>query len=113
MVKVSVVLPDSIHQELKLASVKKKVSIQRMAQGAIEQMVTLDGGDAAWAAGKVAVGIPDKKEIRVYQDKVKRILESGNADAVNGCTTCIDAMLAYLDINKGGGILEHAKTSSF
>jgi hypothetical protein len=43
---------------------------------------------------------PSKWDIRLCQDKLRQVLESGDERATQGLTACLDAMIALIQMNK-------------
>jgi hypothetical protein len=80
-VKVSVLLRDDIHRKLKLASVQRGTSIQDFMESAARKLIDPD----------VAPSL-SPREIRMWQDKLKNVLENGDHLARLNCTASIEAM---------------------
>ena len=80
-VKVSVFLAEDIHQRLKLASVQSGTSIQEFMETAAQKLVQPE-----------VESRPSHKEIRMWQAKLKNILENGDHFARLNCTAAIESM---------------------
>jgi len=80
-VKVSVFLSEEIHKRLKLASVQHGTSIQDVMESAAQKLVEPEVAPP-----------PSPKEIRMWQGKLKDVLENGDHLARLNCTASIEAM---------------------
>jgi len=105
-VKLSLLLSEPVHHELKLIALHKKTSLQRIMQNAAEQ-ITNPSTTSAVAASGAALGSTGvlqagKREIRVWQDKLKQVFESGDSQAIDVSVASLAAALALIEIRKDG-----------
>jgi hypothetical protein len=107
LVKVSVFLPERIHRLLKLQSVERRTSLQRVISKVAEEAAGIKVAkgpeetiDALSLVNGVVSGsehVPvDARTIRTWQNRLKRVLESGNRLAILNSTTSIEAMEALV-----------------
>jgi len=97
-VKVSVLLPEPVHRKLKLASVERRISIQKVMEVAAQEWI--DGPPSESEPDPLALSFstePNAKEVRQWLAKCKRILESGNKLAILGCKATLEAMDALVE----------------
>ena len=107
LVKVSVFLPERIHRQLKLQSVERRTSLQRVISEVAEEAAgakvangpeeTIDALSLVngVVSGREQVSV-DARTIRTWQNRLKRVLESGNRLAILNSTTSIEAMEALV-----------------
>src|SRR5437660_53312 len=100
LVKVSVFLPERIHRQLKLQSVERRTSLQRVISEVAEEAAgakvangpeeTIDALSLVngVVSGREQVSV-DARTIRTWQNRLKRVLESGNRLAILNSTTSI------------------------
>ena len=104
-VKVSVFLPENLHRQLKILSVERGTSLQKVladlaetaAHSGSEDQETVDAlslmkrrlSSEGWAS----IG---PRTIKTWQARLKQILESGNRLAILHSTTAIEAMEALI-----------------
>lgn len=86
-VKVSVFLDEELHQKLKMASIQQGTSIQNVMETAAQKVVDPEQSHPRFTP----------KEIRVWQSKLKRVLEKGDRLGTLDCTASIDASYQQLE----------------
>lgn len=89
-IKVSVFLPEDIHQKLKIASVHDKVSIQKIFEDYASKTVEEDSQTTFHTQ-------PEKRKIKDWQADLKEILESGHEMAILNCTAAIDVAKCLIE----------------
>jgi len=95
IVKVSVLLREPVHRQLKIASVQRGVSIQKVMEDAAQAWIEEPSAEPENDPLALAqYRSPTPKDIRNWLAKCRKILESGHNLAVLGCTTALDAMYA-------------------
>lgn len=92
MPKVSVTLSDDIHRRLKLASVQRGTSIQNVMEVAAQSVID----------PRPAIHRPTPKEVRMWQSKLKTVLQHGDELAILNCTASIEAMYRLTDQRDNG-----------
>jgi hypothetical protein len=86
-VKVSVLLPEELHRKIKMASVQRGTSIQDVMEAAAQRIIDPQEEHRRFSP----------KEIRVWQGKLKKVLEHGDRLAQLNCTASIDAMYRQVE----------------
>lgn len=89
-VKVSVLLPESLHHQLKRASVERRTSIQQIMEEIAHGF--LGSGQQDHLSPETDQPPPTPREIRTLQSKLKAILESGDRVAIMSCISTITAL---------------------
>lgn len=114
-VKLSVLLPEGVHQQIKLASVERRESIQKIMEEAAHAFLTPPGTSVRDDNPLDQLPEPTTKEIRAVQEAVKRIMQSGDKEAIISFRTSIEAILALIHqrqssrpqrVDRSGHVLE-------
>jgi hypothetical protein len=104
LVKVSVFLPETVHHRLKLESVERRTSLQKVIADLAGRAATESASVSPTPADVIdslslVTGVSASMEhnigtrvIKRWQSRLKRILESRNRLAILNCTSSIEAM---------------------
>jgi hypothetical protein len=101
LVKVSVFLPETIHHQLKRTSVDRRITLQKViADLAVAAANNNQGPAPVETIDSLSMVAPpgclqekiDLRTIKKWQNRLRRILESGHRLAILNCTASIEAM---------------------
>jgi hypothetical protein len=100
MIKVSVLLPGTVHYALKREALEERMSLQKLLAGKLATSEEKTAApEPAFDSLRLTVGANsndllqiDNRTITNWQNRLKKILQHGNPLAVLNCTATIEAM---------------------